>query len=326
MDRGQCENQKDLPTEFGFGGANGTSSAPASLHEERFLNQQRDQHQDTLVGFNEVQKAMITSMFNESLVSTVSKPQVPNFFKDRPELWFILMEAEFNTSKIRNDETKYYSVIRALDPETLQQITDILYNPPVLDKYKHLKETLIRRTSESRSKQIHRLLREMDLGEKKPTQLLREMRELAGDSMSDDMLHQLWLDRMPNQIKPLLVASANLTLNALAEVADRVTETIRCSYVMATSTHGQRETTSSSMSSHLEERLDKLQQMMFECMKEIKEIKIKHNYRPSRPKSRSRSQSYQRSDKSSCYYHHHFGDKANKCVPPCSFKPREQGN
>lgn len=261
-------------------------------------NQSNQHDQTTLVGLNEVQRAMVSRMVNESLVNTISKQQVPNFFKDKPELWFILLEAEFNASKTRNDETKYYSVIRALDPETLQLVTDVLHNPPAIDKYKCIKETLIKRTSVSREKQIHQLLKQMDLADKKPTQLLREMRELAGDSVSDDMLHQLWLDRMPHHIKPILVASPNLNLNAVAEVADRVTDITRSSYVMATSTFSQKEAP----------------------------LSASFTRKNSRSRSTSRSRSYAQSDKTICFYHHQFGNKANRCTPPCANVTSPQGN
>ncbi|XP_044005973.1 uncharacterized protein LOC122850994 [Aphidius gifuensis] len=158
MENRTNEGHYDFLTGFGFSGPGGTSSSSTSgacgnqnnnnnhnQHQEHPMEQQ----QETMAGFNDVQKAMITSMLNESLVNTVSKPQVPNFLKDRPELWFILVEAEFNALKIRNDETKYYSVIRALDAETLQQVTDILHNPPVIDKYRRIKEAIIQRTSVS---------------------------------------------------------------------------------------------------------------------------------------------------------------------------------
>lgn len=201
-------------------------------HHHHHQEEQNRSTDERSVGLNEVQKAMISNMLKENMISTISKPQLPSFFKDKPELWFILIEAEFQATKTSNDDMKYYSVIRALDTDTLQQITDILHEPPVIEKYKKIKEALIKRTSVSREKRIHKLLTQMDLGDKKPTQLLREMRELAGDSIQEELLQQLWLDRMPNQIKPLLVVSSNLSLNALAEVADKVVDASRSSIII----------------------------------------------------------------------------------------------
>lgn len=117
---------------------------------------------------------------------------------------------------------------------------------------------------------------------------------------------------MPNQIKLLLVVSSTLSSKALAKVADKVIELSRSSFVMATTAYEQKEASVSTTYNRLKQRLDNLQQMLIECMKEIEEMKVKSNDRPSRPRSRSKSQAYQRPDRSMCYYHHRFGNNANK--------------
>ncbi|KAF7996011.1 hypothetical protein HCN44_009049 [Aphidius gifuensis] len=65
---------------------------------------------------------------------------------------------------------------------------------------------------------------------------------------------------------------------------------------MATSTQGQRTTTSSSMFTQLEQRLDNLQQMMLGCMKEIKEIKklkpFFHNLKKNKNEDTKKSKSF----------------------------------
>lgn len=101
------------------------------------------------------------------------------FIKDRPDIWFFLIESEFNAT------------LRALDTDTLQQVMDILYNPPERNKYENLKHAIIQRLSDSRQKQIQRLLNDLVLTDKKPSQLLREMKDLAAGSIQDEMLHTL---------------------------------------------------------------------------------------------------------------------------------------
>lgn len=70
---------------------------------------------------------------------------------------------------------------------------------------------------------------DMTLGDKKPSQLLREMRELAVGNAKDDIIHSLWLQRLPDNIKPMLAMSENLDLNTLAEMADRIIESTNSS-------------------------------------------------------------------------------------------------
>ena len=88
----------------------------------------------------------------------------------------------------------------------------------------------------------------MVLAERKPLQLLRKMRDLAVDAVNDDLLHQLWLDRMPAHIRPLLVTFEKFNLNALSEMADRILEVSNNSYSLATQTISRVDTTVNSKS------------------------------------------------------------------------------
>lgn len=55
-------------------------------------------------------------------------------------------------------------------------------NPPETDKYKRLKETLITKFTDSHEKQMQTLLLGIEFEDKKPSQLLREMKVLAGEN------------------------------------------------------------------------------------------------------------------------------------------------
>ncbi|KYN42383.1 hypothetical protein ALC56_03197, partial [Trachymyrmex septentrionalis] len=98
-----------------------------------------------------------------------------------------LIASTLNTA----DDVKYSAVIRHLDEATMITVTDILKNPPENDKYNRLKETLIARFTNSQEKQMRTLLLGIELGEKKPSQLLREMRALAGENAIESLLRIL---------------------------------------------------------------------------------------------------------------------------------------
>lgn len=104
---------------------------------------------------------------SDDIISAIRKPQPPPFMKDRPDIWFFLIESEFNATRTRSDEAKFNATLRALDTDTLQQITDILYNPPEQNKYENLKHAILQRLSDSRQKQIQRLLNDLILADKK---------------------------------------------------------------------------------------------------------------------------------------------------------------
>ncbi|GBP25016.1 hypothetical protein EVAR_94311_1 [Eumeta japonica] len=66
-----------------------------------------------------------------------------------------------------------------------KQITDLLHNPPPNEQYKNIKERLMRVYEKSDRRQFQRLLPEAELGDQKPTQKLRRMRDLARDRIPD---------------------------------------------------------------------------------------------------------------------------------------------
>ena len=132
-----------------------------------------------------------------SQVEAIQQCSVPPFWTESPELWFLQVESIFQTNQVRSDERKYHLVVGALNAEALQDIADILRNPPVRDKYNFLKSKIMNRLAETTDRRLQRALNELELGDKKPSQLLRRMRSLVGDSASEDVLRIKWLDLLP---------------------------------------------------------------------------------------------------------------------------------
>lgn len=83
-------------------------------------------------------------------------------------------------------------------------VADLLENPPAAGKYDNLKEQLIKRFADSHEKQLRTLLLGIELGNKKPSQLLREMKTLAGTDATEGLLRTLWLQRLPDRIQQML--------------------------------------------------------------------------------------------------------------------------
>ncbi|XP_065161448.1 uncharacterized protein [Atheta coriaria] len=149
-------------------------------------------------------------------------------------MWFAIAEADFTANRITSDNQKYSQTLKALPLSISKQLWDVISNPPTQDKYPTLKTAILSRFSDSRQTQLHKLLRDMTLGDKRPSQLLREMRELAKGSMEDEALHQLWKERLPAWVRPYLLVSTNLNdLNSLAEIADRLVLNMGSSSVYA---------------------------------------------------------------------------------------------
>ena len=290
-----------------------------------------------------VQQPPQQTMYDTEYLAAVSKPQLPAFMKDRPDIWFYLIEAEFAALKTRSDDIKYNSTLKALDSDTLRQITDIITTPPANNKYATLKQTVIKRIAQSRQKQMHLLLNDLVLGDKKPSQLLREMKDLAAESINEEMLHNLWVSRLPNTIRPLLVTSDTLKLDALAEMADRLIEVVTLNEPVipnppstVVAVNHQHERPKTPPLSGLTVQMTELQSAMAFCMKTILDIQKQQQQMRDEARSDRRGRSHSRgrdkdrrspSQPGLCYYHRRFGQNAERCTTPCTYNTiTKQGN
>ncbi len=99
--------------------------------------------------------------------------------------------------------------------------------PPADSPYTTLKEQLTKRTSLSEQRRLQQLFTGEELGDRKPTQLLRRMQQLLGDRPGVDptFLKELFLQRLPQSVRMVLASTPEgTTLSALAEMADKIIE------------------------------------------------------------------------------------------------------
>lgn len=231
--------------------------------------------------------------------------RIPPFWRNNPALWFKQVESQFITSGITLDSTKFHTVVGSIDANVLSEVSDIILNPPESNMYETLKKNIQERFMDSEEKRLKRLLREIEIGDKKPSTLLREMMCLAGNKVSDELLKSLWIQRLPKQTQAILSVSSE-SLNKLAVMADKIADTAESWDVSVINTK-----TSSETTSHIRNL-----EMKIEAL--TKQIEVLSSHSRSRSKSRTRSNS-KSNGKPLCWYHYKFGERAVKCVQPCSF-------
>lgn len=140
-------------------------------------------------------------------------------------------------------------------------------NPPERGKYANLKEAILQRLSDSRQKKIHTVLNDLVLRDRKPSQLLREMRDLAEDTMNDEVIRKMWLDRLSSNLRPFLAASDHLDLTALVKTADKMLEYSPHDMAVAATHH-----TASSMENPTEKKLDAIQHLLNTLVAETRQL------------------------------------------------------
>ena len=69
--------------------------------------------------------------------------KLPEFWTDKPEVWFAWVEAQFGTKNINQDQTKFVYVVSSLDNTTAGVVQAILTDPPAANKYNALKAPLL---------------------------------------------------------------------------------------------------------------------------------------------------------------------------------------
>lgn len=259
----------------------------------------------------------------EVAVVTVSS-RIPEFWCDLPRLWFIQCESILAPQKM-SDEAKYNLVVAKLGKEVIQQVSDILLKPPDVKKFDTLKERLLKVYEESEIRQFQKLLSEMELGDQKPSQLLRRMRDLAREKIPDETLRIMWQGHLPPSVRGVLAVCEAKDLEHLSAIADKVMETAKPLQVAEL----QVSPSTSNDTSFILAEIAKLSLKVRELEKQRNNYRNRSRFR-SRSRSASRGRNLIRRTPDNpdwlCSYHFRYRHRATKCVEPCAWKPKNSEN
>ncbi|XP_064482830.1 uncharacterized protein LOC135395664 [Ornithodoros turicata] len=251
--------------------------------------------------------------------------KIPPFWPTDPILWFANIEAQFILRGITAQLTKFYHVVGTLGPNEAAEVRDIITVPPADHPHDALKTALIRRTTASERERLRQLLTAEVLSDRRPSQLLRRMQQLLGDrasALDDSILRELFLQRLPNTVRMILTTSTAVSLEALAEMADKIMD-IAPPAISAVSPQPHAvspPSTTPTMSTFqtLRNEIARLTDMVSSLHFNRRSITPRH--RSPRRSSRRRSPSNRSPSPNpgECWYHLTFGASARNCQPPCT--------
>ena len=243
--------------------------------------------------------------------------KLPPFWPADPEVWFAQVEAQFTTRGIVSQKTRFDYVVSSLSPEFATEVRDLLLKPPSDDPYDVLKTQLIKRTAASEQRKLQQLLSGEELGDRKPTQLLRRMRQLLGDKLgsSDDansFLRELFMQRLPTNVRVVLASTdPSMDLDKLADMADKVLEVATPSIAAISDPHPDNS------------KVHKLREEVAHLADLVSSLTTRSRRRStSRSRRRAVSPSPTNTSQDSspfCWYHAKFGGNALKCRDPCTW-------
>ncbi|XP_064482933.1 uncharacterized protein LOC135395772 [Ornithodoros turicata] len=190
----------------------------------------------------------------------------------------------------------------------------------------------------SSQRRLQQLLTNEELGDQKPTQLLRRMRALVGDATLDSsLLQELFLQRLPAEARRILAAAGSTSLEDLAKLADRILDhSPAASATIASFDHtpppARPDTDLSGIPAAMVAITSTIQNMnaaMASLTAMVAGISTRNrspspvgrqDNRRRRYSSRCRFPSPAHSqDSPFCWYHFNFGGRAQKCKPPCTW-------
>ena len=247
----------------------------------------------------------VTENHSSTSVSAVAL-KLPPFCPDDPELSFAQVEAQFATRRITSQQTKFDYVIANLDPRFATEVRELILSPPATDPFDVLKKSMVERIAASQQNRIKELLCVEELGDRKPSQLLRRMQQLLGEKLSkigDSFVRQLFLQRLPTNVQMVL---ASVMLFDLAQMADKIMEvSLSGIHHFGTSTNAAVE-------------VKELRDQIAELTRKVECLSVGHRSRSSSPRRKPSLSGRNASSSSECWYHRTFGEQASKCRPPCS--------
>lgn len=300
-------------------------------HEE----QQRGQEQQQQGQQNQHQQQQDQQQFNDGQQQQQGdlgriNVRIPAFWPDHPELWFIQLEAQFALQRITSETTRYRWVIANLEPRYATEILDLITTPPENNPYSTIRLALITRLTESRQARLHQLLAGQELGDRRPSQMLRHLRSIDA-SVPENIVRTVWLDHLPEAVRAVVTTQMEMPADQLGQIADSVFDVVGNVRIAAMSNQrtdlqnnnrpGIIQAAPITDNQSFLPQVSAIEGHVAELARQVTAF-ITHDRRSNRSQNRPQAVQQNNNDVNNgrlCWFHFRFRERARKCIEPCSW-------
>lgn len=269
----------------------------------------------------------------EATSAPAGRFELPYFIKQNVRLWFAQIEQKLTVHRISTEKAKFANVASSLPPEIAAQVSDLLFNPPATNSYTTLKTRIIQEYEDSAQQKTNKLLEECELGDQKPTALLRKMRQLADSRVNDEFPLNLFLQRLPDNVRMVLTTTGVTDIDKAAEAADKAMEFVRPNYRVSAAATTQSAAATTQSAPTTDTTLIAIQQQILALTEAVSKLVTANvnavetdqsSYGRRHSRSRAHTPDHHRRSPSRtrhelCWYHYRHGAAAHQCRQPCSF-------
>ncbi|CAN7986512.1 unnamed protein product [Ixodes hexagonus] len=124
------------------------------------------------------------------------------------------VEAQFRLRHITSQETRCLHTVSSLPADVAEELADVLATPDPVSPFDQLKSAILDRKTDLERSRLQQLFNTEELGDRRPSQLLHQMRQLLGTQNQDPnnhLLRELFLQRLPSTMFLVLTAAEDMS-------------------------------------------------------------------------------------------------------------------
>ena len=160
-----------------------------------------------------------------AFIAAVTKVDLPSFWDADPVLWFRQCESAFRRAGTVSSGVKFDHIVGKLPNAVSLSCRSLLLSINFEDKdaYERIKAHLCKNYGKSKWQMGYSLLDSPGLGDRRPSQLLQDLRALLPTGEVEGILFQcLFLKRLPAAMSDAILAANLEDIEAMADMADRL--------------------------------------------------------------------------------------------------------